>query len=280
MTTGAPKAGVIGWPIRHSRSPLIHGHWLKVHAIAGSYVKEAVAPEDLKAFIGSLAARGWRGCNVTFPHKEAVLAAASVADEVARAIGAANTLWVEGGHVHATNTDAYGFMTHLERSAPDWREKDRPAVVIGAGGAARAILHGLLEAGVSRIRLSNRTRERAEGLAATFGRRVDVADWGAWDKALHGAGLIVNTTSLGMAGQPALEIDLGRLPSDAVVSDIVYVPLQTPLLAQAAGLGFATVDGLGMLLHQAVPGFARWFGVRPEVSEELRSIIARDIEGG
>lgn len=271
------KAGVIGWPIEHSRSPLIHGYWLQRYGIEGSYVTEAVPPEAVGAFIRGLPASGWCGCNVTVPHKEVALALADEADEVARAVGAANTLWVEGDRVLASNTDVDGFMTHLTLSAPGWDERDRAAVVLGAGGAARAIVLGLLQAGVGRIRLINRTRERAEELARPFGKRVDVLDWQEVATALTDAGLLVNSTTLGMIGQPRLELDLSPLPSEAVVADIVYVPLSTGLLKAATARGLRTVDGLGMLLHQAVPGFERWFGVRPEVTAELRALIVANI---
>ncbi len=272
------KAGVIGWPIEHSRSPLIHGHWLQRYGIDGSYVKEAVPPEAVGAFIRGLPASGWRGCNVTVPHKQAALALADEADDVARSVGAANTLWVEGDRVLASNTDVHGFMTHLALSAPGWDKRDRAAVVLGAGGAARAIVYGLLQAGVGQIRLVNRTRERAEELARPFGKRVDVLDWQEVATALAGAGLLVNSTTLGMIGQPRLELDLSPLPAEAAVADIVYVPLSTGLLKAATARGLRTVDGLGMLLHQAVPGFERWFGVRPEVTAELRALVVASIE--
>lgn len=272
------KAGVIGWPIEHSRSPLIHGHWLQRYGIDGSYVKEAVPPEAVGAFIRGLPASGWRGCNVTVPHKQAALALADEADDVARSVGAANTLWVEGDRVLASNTDVHGFMTHLALSAPGWDKRDRAAVVLGAGGAARAIVYGLLQAGVAQIRLVNRTRERAEELARPFGKRVDVLDWQEVATALAGAGLLVNSTTLGMIGQPRLELDLSPLPAEAAVADIVYVPLSTGLLKAATARGLRTVDGLGMLLHQAVPGFERWFGVRPEVTAELRALVVASIE--
>jgi shikimate dehydrogenase len=272
------RACIIGWPVEHSRSPLIHRYWLKLYGIAGAYAKEAVRPEDLADFLGSLAVRGYAGANVTLPHKEAALRAAAIADEAARAIGAANTLWLDQtGRLCASNTDAYGFMTNLDEEAPDWNEGRRPVLVLGAGGAARAILYGLLAAGASRILLANRTRERAEALAKAFGQSVKVIDWENRNRSLAGCGLLVNATSLGMTGKEPLDIDLAALPQDAVVADIVYSPLETKLLAAARARGNRTVDGLGMLLHQAVPGFERWFGVRPEVTPALRAHAAASL---
>jgi shikimate dehydrogenase len=272
------RACVIGWPVEHSRSPLIHRYWLKHYGIDGDYVKEAVRPEELARFLGSLGARGYAGANVTLPHKEAALRAAESADEAAMAIGAANTLWLDpDGTLHASNTDAYGFMTNLEAEAPDWNAGRRPVMLLGAGGAARAILHGLLAAGVSRILLANRTRDRAEDLAEAFGEAVEMVDWADRNRALQGCGLLVNATSLGMTGKEALDVDLAALPNDAVVAEIVYSPLETDLLAAARARGNRVVDGLGMLLHQAVPGFERWFGVRPEVTPELRAHVAASL---
>ncbi|GAB4229060.1 MAG: shikimate dehydrogenase [Methyloligellaceae bacterium] len=272
------KACVIGWPVEHSRSPLIHGAWLKEYGINGVYTREAVPPEALPDFLASLEERGYAGCNVTVPHKEAVLELVGHADETARAIGAANTLWFEDGALCATNTDAAGFMAHLEASAPGWNAAGRPAAVLGAGGAARAVLKALADAGVSEIRLMNRTRARADALAEQFGPAVRVADWEARAQALEGCGLLVNTTALGMAGNAPLELSLAALPRDAVVYDIVYVPLETALLKQARARGNRCVDGLGMLLHQAVPGFEKWFGVRPQVTPQLRALVAADLE--
>jgi shikimate dehydrogenase len=269
------RACVIGWPVEHSRSPSIHRYWLAQYGIDGAYEKEAVRPEDLASFLGALEQRGYVGANVTLPHKEAALRLAAVADEAARAIGAANTLWLDqAGRLCAGNTDAYGFITNLAAEAPDWNDERRPAIVLGAGGAARAILHGLLSEGAASIVVSNRTRGRAEELAKTFGPSVTVADWADRKSALDGAGLLVNTTSLGMTGKETLDLDLALLPADAVVADIVYSPLETELLAAARARGNRTVDGLGMLLHQAVPGFERWFGVRPKVTSKLRSHVA------
>jgi shikimate dehydrogenase len=275
------RACVIGWPVEHSRSPLIHRYWLKQYGLAGAYEKEAVRPEDLAAFLGGLAARGYAGANVTLPHKEAALRLAAVADEAARTIGAANTLWLDAaGRLNASNTDAYGFMTNLNAVAPGWNEGRRPAMVLGAGGAGRAVLHGLLAEGASRILLANRTSGRAQELADAFGPAVTVVDWRERDHALLGCGLLVNATSLGMTGKETLDLDLALLPSDAAVADLVYSPLETRLLAAARERDNRAVDGLGMLLHQAVPGFERWFGVRPAVTEELRAHVAASLGGG
>jgi shikimate dehydrogenase len=272
------RACVIGWPVEHSRSPLIHRYWLKQYGIDGAYEKEAVRPEALARFLGSLGAQGFAGANVTLPHKEAALRLAAVADEAARAIGAANTLWFDqAGRLCASNTDAYGFITNLNEQAPSWNEARQPVMVLGAGGAARAILHGLLAEGVTRILLANRTRGRAEALAQAFGPAVEAIDWQDRNRALSGCGLIINATSLGMTGKDPLDIDRAALPKDAVVADIVYSPLDTPLLAAARARGNRVVDGLGMLLHQAVPGFERWFGVRPEVSAAARAHVAASL---
>jgi shikimate dehydrogenase len=273
------KACVIGWPIKHSRSPIIHGYWLKRYRIAGTYTKEAVRPEDVHTFLSTLAERGLCGCNVTLPHKHAALEAADEKDPSATAVGAANTLWLDGGRLCAANTDVHGFMTHLSTSVPDWKTADAPASVLGAGGAARAIVYGLLEAGLARVRVFNRTLARAEELAQHFGARVESHPWSAREALSREAGLIVNTTALGMTGVGPLDFDVGALGTSAVVCDIVYTPLETDLLCRARARGLRTVDGLGMLLHQAVPGFARWFGRTPEVTAELRELLVADIEG-
>lgn len=269
-----PRACVIGWPVEHSRSPVIHRYWLDQYGIDGAYEKEAVRPQDLRDFLQQLWTRGYIGANVTLPHKEGALRAARSADEAAITIGAANTLWLDpDGALHASNTDAYGFMTNLDAEAPQWKAATGPVIVLGAGGAARAVLYGLIKAGASRILLANRTQARAETLASEFGATIEVVDWDARHEALGDCGLLVNTTSLGMTGQEPLEMDLSAMRSDGVVADIVYVPLETELLAAARARGLACVDGLGMLLHQAVPGFERWFGVRPEVTPELRAHV-------
>jgi len=269
------RSCVIGWPVEHSRSPAIHRYWLELYGIDGAYEKEAVRPEEFASFLGSLSDRGYAGANVTLPHKTEALRLATKADESARAIGAANMLWLDGaGRLNASNTDAYGFMTNLNQEAPHWNKGRAPVMVLGAGGAARAILHGLIAQGASRILLANRTRDRAEVLAGTFGPAVSVVDWDARNQALAGCGLLVNATSLGMSGKGPLDIEVEALPEDAVVADIVYSPLETPLLATARARRRQAVDGLGMLLYQAVPGFERWFGVHPEVTPTLRAHVA------
>lgn len=273
------RACVIGWPVEHSRSPTVHRYWLKQYGLEGTYEKEAVRPEELEGFLGSLARKGYAGANVTLPHKEAALRAAESADQAAVTIGAANTLWLDpDGTLHASNTDSYGFMASLAQQAPDWNRDRRQVVVLGAGGAARAIVYGLVAGGAGKILLANRTRERAEALAQNFGPAVEVVDWDDRHKALAACGLLVNATSLGLKGKPPFDLDLELLPADAIVADIVYSPLETPLLTAAKVKGNRTVDGLGMLLHQAVPGFERWFGVRPEVTPELRAHVAATLE--
>jgi shikimate dehydrogenase len=273
------RACVIGWPIQHSRSPMIHGHWLAKYDIAGTYAREAVKPEDVTAFLASLADRGFAGCNVTLPHKHAALAAAAHKDAAAVAIGAANTLWLVDGALHATNTDAYGFMTHLAQTVPDWQAADAPICILGAGGAARALVYGFLAAGAGAIRIFNRTPARAEDLARHFGPRVTPHPWTDRERLSRGAGVLVNTTALGMIHGEPLDLDVSHLDARTIVADIVYVPLETPLLAAARQRGLRTVDGLGMLLHQAVPGFEKWFGRTPEVTPELRALVTADIEG-
>ena len=278
------RACVIGWPIEHSRSPRIHGHWIDRYNIDGSYTKVAVRPEDVATFFRTLGEQGYAGCNVTAPHKEAAFAAAAWHDPSAVAVGAANTLWLDGGRLCAANSDTYGFMQHLEMSAPDWKRIDAPVAILGAGGAARTIVYGFLAAGVSQVRVINRTRDRAEAIAQHFGPNVKAYGWDQAPVACAGAGVFVNTTTLGMASKGSaqatpIDVDVHVLRAECVVADIVYVPLETDLLARARARGLACVDGLGMLLHQAVPGFEKWFGVRPEVTPELRAIVVRDIEG-
>ncbi|MEM1314882.1 MAG: shikimate dehydrogenase [Pseudomonadota bacterium] len=271
-----PLAGVLGWPIAHSRSPRLHGHWLRRHGIAGHYVPLGVEPKDFEAALRALPLLGFKGVNVTLPHKEAALKLAHKHSDRAALIGAANTLtFREDGSIYADNTDGYGFLENLKAGAPLWRP-EAPAVLLGAGGAARALLAALLAAGVPEIRLANRTRSRAEYLADEFGARVRVVDWLHVDDALPGAGLLVNSTSLGMIGQPPLTISLKKAPKTLTVTDIVYAPLETPLLAEARKKKLAAVDGLGMLLHQGRPGFEAWFGAAPEVDDALRAAVLSD----
>ena len=277
MTTGLRAACVIGWPVEHSRSPLIHNYWLKRYGIAAEYRREAVRKEEFEAFIGTLAARGYVGANVTVPHKEAAFAL-SQPDERARAVGAVNTLWLEGNVLRSTNTDVEGFLDNLDVCAPHWDRDAAKALVLGAGGAARAVIYGLLSRGVERIVVANRTASRAEALQKAFGKHVKVADWGSLEGELADTALLVNTTTLGMHGQPALTLDLDSLGRHATVADIVYVPVVTPLLAAAKARGLATADGLGMLLHQAVRGFSLWFGKTPEVTGELRALVEADLK--
>jgi len=269
-----PLAAVIGWPIAHSKSPILHGYWLKKYGIKGFYVPIGLAPEDFNQGLNSLPRLGFKGANVTIPHKLAALAQADVVTERARAIGAANTLFFDADTgITADNTDGYGFLANLQQNAPGWDPAAGPAVVLGAGGAARAVVHSLLSAGVPELRLVNRTRSRAEALAEVFGKKVQVIDWADASGAVDGAQTLVNTTSMGMAGNPDVEIDLGAARDSALVTDIVYTPLETGFLKLAKARGLQTVDGLGMLLHQAVPGFERWFGHTPEVDDGLRAAM-------
>ena len=268
-------ACIVGWPVDHSRSPLIHNYWLKAYGIAGEYRREAVAPGAFGAFIQSLAVRGYAGANVTVPHKEAALAL-SQPDDRARAIGAANTLWFDNG-LRSTNTDVEGFLDNLDACAPGWDQVSGKMVVLGAGGAARAVIYGLLIRGAQSVVVVNRTASRANALRERFGDRLRVAGWAELNGQLGDAALLVNTTTLGMHGQPALNTDLGRLPGHAIVADLVYVPLITPLIKAAKARGLRTADGLGMLLYQAVGGFALWFGKKPEVTPQLRAVVEADI---
>jgi len=270
------RACVIGHPVAHSRSPLIHGYWLKTLGIAGAYARADVAEGDFPNFFRHLRSQGYVGANVTVPHKEAAFRLVDARDDAARAIGAVNTVWYEGDRFVGGNTDAYGFIAHLDATLPRWNETTRRAVVLGAGGAARAVIHALLERGVE-IAVVNRTQARAQGLAAHFGQRVSVESFLGLPQRLGRADLVVNTTSLGMMGAPPLDLDLVALKPTAIVYDIVYVPLETEFLRAAKQRGHRIVDGLGMLLHQAVPGFARWFGATPRVTAELRSLVESDI---
>jgi shikimate dehydrogenase len=273
-----PAACLIGWPAAHSRSPLIHHTWLRTLGIEGGYTIESVPPEDVAEFITHLAHHGFVGANVTIPHKERALLL-SVPDQRAKAVGAANTLWYQGDTLCSTNTDIEGFLNNLDACASGW-DAATDALVLGAGGSSRAVIFGLIERGVARVHLANRTIERAQALADQFGPHVLPLALDAIEDVLPRAGLLVNTTSLGMQGQPALAIDIGKLPPRAVVADLVYVPLRTPLLAAARARGLKTADGLGMLLHQAVRGFELWFGQRPEVTPELRELIEADLTKG
>ena len=273
-----PRAAcLIGWPAAHSRSPLIHHYWLRTLGIEGGYAIEAIPPEGFAEFVLHLSSHGFVGANVTLPHKERALAL-SVPDARAKAVGAANTLWYDGDELRATNTDIEGFVDNLDASASGW-DATGDALVLGAGGSSRAVVFGLIERGIKRVHLANRTMERARALADQFGNSVQAIAWDAINEVLPRAGLLVNTTSLGMHGQPPLELDVGLLPSSAIVADLVYVPLETALLKAARERGLKTADGLGMLLHQAVRGFELWFGQRPQVTPELRALAEADLRG-
>lgn len=273
-----PRCFVVGHPVSHSRSPLIHGHWLRHHGLKGSYERVDVAPDALAGFVQGIRDGRFEGGNVTVPHKVAVMPLLDGVSAAARAIGAVNTIYREAGRLWGDNTDAAGFLAHLDASAPGWQERTRTALVIGAGGAARAIGHGLIGRGVGSVLLANRDPARAAALAASLGPSAAPIAWTGRDKAVPQADLIVNTTSLGMKGQPPLELDLTAIRSGTIVDDIVYVPLRTALLREAEAHGAVTVDGLGMLLHQAVSGFARWFGVTPQVTDELRALVVDELE--
>ena len=266
---------VIAWPAGHSRSPLIHNYWIKQHKLDAEYRREAVPPDKFAAFVGDLYGNGYVGANITVPHKEAALAL-SEPDDRARAVGAANTLWYDDDTLRSTNTDVEGFLANLDVAAPGWDRGLETAVVLGAGGGARAVVFALLQREVGRVYVINRTRDRAQALKKKFGARVHLMGWNETTGLLGGAGILVNTTTLGMVGQPPLEINL-RCPASLVVADLVYAPLETRLLASARARGLRTADGLGMLLHQAVRGFQLWFGVRPEVTPELRAVVEADL---
>ena len=271
-----PLAGVIGVPIAHSRSPRLHGYWLRKYGLPGFYIPMEVPEEKLTETLRLLPELGFVGLNVTIPYKEKVLQIADLVTDRATLIGAANTLiFRKDGKIHADNTDGYGFLENLRQNAPDWDPKAGPAVVFGAGGAARAVLATLLETGVPEIILTNRTRHRADLLARDLGTRVRVVDWLQAGNVLEAATTVVNTTSLGMVGKPEFRVPLDGLQPGTLVTDLVYTPLETRLLKVAAAQGCVTVDGLGMLLHQAVPGFERWFGKRPEVDEATRAAVLK-----
>ena len=276
MTESIPLAGVIGFPIGHSRSPKVHNHWLNTYGLPGHYIPLEVSSENLANVLRTLPQAGFVGVNITIPHKEIVLELADIVTDRATLIGAANTLiFRKDGKIHADNTDGYGFLENLKSGARDWLPGRGPAAVFGAGGASRAVVASLLESGVPEILLTNRTRVRAEAVADEFGNRVTVVDWVQAGNILDEAALVVNTTSLGMVGKSELRVPLDGLRSDSVVTDLVYTPLQTTLLAEAEARGCTTVDGLGMLLHQATPGFERWFGKRPQVDDATRVAALR-----
>ena len=273
-----PRAAcLIGWPAAHSRSPLIHHYWLRTLGLEGGYNIEAVPPEGFAEFVLHLNTHGFVGANVTIPHKERALAL-TTPDERARAVGAANTLWYDGNELRSTNTDIEGFVGNLDASAKGW-DNIEEALVLGAGGSSRAVVFGLIERGIKRVHLANRTMERAQALADQFGAAVRPISWDEVNNVLPRAGLLVNTTSLGMKGQPELDVDVKLLSDEAIVADLVYVPLETALLRAAKARSLKTADGLGMLLHQAVRGFELWFGQRPEVTPELRALVEADLRG-
>ncbi|MCA3554316.1 shikimate dehydrogenase [Aestuariivirga sp.] len=272
------KACVIGWPISHSRSPIIHGYWLKQHGINGSYTRQPVEPSSLADFIGCLEGAGYAGCNVTIPHKEAVFGLVRRADDSTERLGAVNTVYLQNGKVLGTNTDGEGFINSLKQGAPGLDLANSRAVVLGAGGASLAVVNAILEQGAAEVAIANRTRGKADQLRMRFGTRVLPIGWEEAADHLAECSLLVNTTSLGMKGQPDLDLRLAKLPQRAVVADIVYTPLRTRLLNEAAARGNTVVEGLGMLLHQAVRGFSLWFGVTPQVTRELRDLVARDID--
>ena len=266
---------VIAWPAGHSRSPIIHNYWIKQHKLDAEYRREAVPPEKFADFVSNLRANGYIGANISVPHKEVALKLTEP-DDRARAVGAANALWYDDDRLRSTNTDVEGFLANLDAATPGWDRGLSTAVVLGAGGGARAVIFALLAREVGRVYVINRTAERAKALQKKFGNRLQVASWDETTGLLGGAGLLVNTTTLGMVGQPPLDLNL-RCPPSLVVADLVYDPLVTGLLALARARGLRTADGLGMLLHQAVRGFQLWFGVRPEVTAELRALVEADL---
>jgi len=278
--TGAAKlAGIMGWPVAHSRSPVLHGYWLRHYGINGAYVPMAVKPENLRRALQTLPLLGFAGCNLTIPHKEEALRAVDSYEPSAKRAGGANTIVIDArGQIIGSSTDGYGFIAALRAATPSFDPSQAPSVVLGAGGAARAIVAALLDHGAREVRLVNRTPERAAKLAKELGGEVRGVLWKKRAEALVGAGLLVNATSLGMEGQPALELPLDALPTEAIVNDIVYVPLETSLLAAARARGNLCVDGLGMLLHQAAPGFEAWFGVKPEIGDGLRQAILATLQ--
>ncbi len=273
-----PVSAVIGYPAHHSRSPLIHGYWLRQFKLSGAYLRLTLPPDDFCSYIKTLQTHGLMGANITVPYKEMAFSCAQILTPSAQKLRAVNTLWHENGVLHGDNTDVYGFLANLDQAESGWDRHVKKAVVLGAGGAARAIVSGLQGRGITQIHIVNRTLARAQEIASDLGAHKSATPWSDLPEILRGADFLVNTTSLGMKGQPPLEVDISQLAPGALVTDIVYVPLKTQLLQQAEQHGYRTVDGLGMLLHQAVPGFERWFGVRPTVTDELRQLIISDLE--
>ena len=280
MAATAPKACVIGSPICHSRSPLIHGYWLKKHDISGSYDKVEVIPDELTGFFNRIRRGDFAGCNVTIPLKELAFDAVDQTDDQTRRLKSVNTVYMQDGKLCGTSTDGMGFMANLRQTVSGWQTGSKHVVILGAGGAARGLVDALITDGADRVSIVNRTLERAEAIAADYPGRATARSWHSLNDLLPATDLLVNSTSLGMAGQPPLEVCLDELKPEAVVTDIVYTPLRTDLLSQASARGHRIVEGLGMLLHQAVPGFEKWFGTRPEVTDELHDLIAADITGG
>jgi shikimate dehydrogenase len=269
-------AGVLGWPVAHSRSPAIHNHWIEQYKLKGAYGLFPVTPQNLEAAIRGLAALGFAGCNITIPHKVEAMKLMDWVDPLARRMGAINTIVVQpNGSLHGFNNDGYGYIQSLRDAQPNWRADDGPIVVLGAGGAARAIVVSLMDEGATQIRILNRTRAKADALASEFGSIIQALDWSERHEALTGAALLVNTTSQGMHHEAALDLDLSCLPTNTLVSDAIYIPLETPLLAAARARGNTTVNGLGMLLNQARPAFRAWFGVMPEITDELHQIVVK-----
>jgi shikimate dehydrogenase len=271
-------AGVMGWPVMHSRSPLMHNYWLNQLGLAGTYVPLAIKPDGLDAALRALHPLGFAGCNLTIPHKQQAMAIVDEVDEIAKTIGAISCVVVRpDGSLFGTNNDWFGFIDNLKQEHPNWRADAGPITVIGAGGGSRAVCYGLMREGAKEIRLVNRTRSRAAGIAAEFGGPIEVLAWDDRHDALDGIAMAVNTTSQGMVGEPALDLRLDRLPSKALAADIIYIPLDTPYLAAARARGNPTINGLGMLLHQGRPAWKRWFDIEPEVTPELRERMERSI---
>ncbi len=271
------SAAIFGQPVAHSRSPLVHGYWLKENGLSGAYLRREVSLADLPQVLKDFSQLGLAGANLTLPLKEAACAYVEL-DEIAAKLQAVNTLWLEDGRLCGTNTDAPGFVASMDEQVPHWRHHLENVLVLGAGGAAKAVIYGLMEAGASKVMICNRTALRAEAIAGLFGKKIKSEGWERLSMLLPKASLLVNTTSLGMAGQPALELDVKKLPANAIVADIVYAPLQTRLLQETRKAGLAVADGLGMLLHQATFGFSRWFDIKPTVTKDLRDMVAADLE--